>query len=251
MDTGRLPKVVDDWLIAQIDAGKDTDEIRQMLSISEEAKQEVSLGFVRLASPHILTMQYVRKALEDPSSVDPNLPPPLAFQTKIKYPDIYNRFRKLRGPIRSIKIPKCRQNESLKHINGKPSESEEGSEVVEEGMESATAHNGLPEETATHLANLEAMGNLDVLPTTDDGLEHQFDVDGGDDVQLDLSGHAMLAQLASQHGHSDLAQALMRLPSGPSAPDEQTRLEEEVLKMANLAAQAAEGRDDEWGDFGA
>lgn len=43
IDTGRLPKVVDDWLIAQIDAGKDTDEIRQMLSISEEAKQEVSM----------------------------------------------------------------------------------------------------------------------------------------------------------------------------------------------------------------
>jgi hypothetical protein len=41
-DSGRLPKVVDDWLVAQIHAGKDTDEIRKMLSLTEEEKQEVS-----------------------------------------------------------------------------------------------------------------------------------------------------------------------------------------------------------------
>lgn len=182
--------------------------------------------------------------MEDPSSVDPNLPPPLAFQTKIKYPDIYNRFRKLRGPIRAIKVPKCRQGP-----NGKAADSLEPFPEADEAG-SSTLDNGLPEETTNHLANLEAMGNLDVLPSTDNGLDQQFAMDGGnDDVQLDLSGHAMLAQLASQHGHSDLAQALMRLPSGPSVPDEQSRLEEEVLKMANLAAQAGDEKDDEWGDF--
>ncbi len=47
LDTGRLPKIVDDWLIEQINKGKDTDEIRAMLSISEEAKEEVS--FITLA----------------------------------------------------------------------------------------------------------------------------------------------------------------------------------------------------------
>lgn len=50
LDTGRVPKVVDDWLVEQIRKGKDTDEIRAMLSIPDVAKQEVGLVFFRLKS---------------------------------------------------------------------------------------------------------------------------------------------------------------------------------------------------------
>ena len=46
LDSGRLPKVVDDWLVAQIKAGKDTDAIRKVLNISEEEKTEASFGFL-------------------------------------------------------------------------------------------------------------------------------------------------------------------------------------------------------------
>lgn len=38
----RVPKVVDDWLITQIEAGKDMDYLRKILNISEDAKAEVS-----------------------------------------------------------------------------------------------------------------------------------------------------------------------------------------------------------------
>lgn len=44
LESGRLPKIIDDWLIAQIHAGKDTEAIRKVLSMSEEEKEEVSLS---------------------------------------------------------------------------------------------------------------------------------------------------------------------------------------------------------------
>lgn len=50
--------------------------------------------------------QYIRKATEDPSSIEPGGMPALALTVKIKYPDIYNRFRKLRGPLKDSKPPK-------------------------------------------------------------------------------------------------------------------------------------------------
>lgn len=40
------------------------------------------------------------------------MPPPLAFSLKIKYPDIYNRYRKLKGPIKSTKILKTRRTKA-------------------------------------------------------------------------------------------------------------------------------------------
>lgn len=88
-ESGRLPKVIDEWLVAQIQAGKDTDDIRRALIKAEENKEE-----------------YLRQIAEDPSLIDPDKPPPLALTTRIKYPDIYNRYRKLKGPIKSFKPPK-------------------------------------------------------------------------------------------------------------------------------------------------
>ena len=34
------------------------------------------------------------------------MPPALALTVKIKYPDVYNRFRKLRGPLKESRPPK-------------------------------------------------------------------------------------------------------------------------------------------------
>ncbi|GMK54775.1 hypothetical protein CspeluHIS016_0113610 [Cutaneotrichosporon spelunceum] len=89
LESGRLPKVIDEWLVSQIQAGKDTDEIRRALMMPEDEKAA-----------------YLRQIAEDPSSVDPEKPPPLALTLRIKYPDIYNRYRKLKGPIKDFKPPK-------------------------------------------------------------------------------------------------------------------------------------------------
>lgn len=194
----------------------------------------------------------MRKALEDPSIVTPDMVPPLAFQMKIKYPDIYNRFRKLKGPIRLIKIPKSRQKiqTTSDDQNGSatPSEQASGLDLGQSG--SNHNHHGMDAMTSQHLTGLEGLGDMGVLPSSGAGIEHQFGentVDG-----LDLSGHEMLAQFADQSGHSELAQALMRLPSGPNGDgDDASRLEEEVMKMARMAAESAaaaeqDKEDDEW-----
>jgi len=253
--------------------------------------------------------QYIRKALEDPSSVSPDMPPPTAFQMKIKYPDIYNRFRKLKGPVRLIKIPKSRLRAAAAQSgrrgssarasgSGTPADASQ-IEGGETGTPSGEYHDIAGSTGASHsaaeaegLAQLEALGHLGVIQADDPG-DHHFGSGGGIGVgagagvgvgmgvgvgsgahghghthtlqhahqqhHLDLSGQEMLAHFAQDSGHSELAQALMRMPSaavGGSGEEDADakRLEEEVMKMAKMAAEsadAAEKADDGWGDFDA
>ena len=224
------------------------------------------------------------------------MPPPTAFQMKIKYPDIYNRFRKLKGPVRLIKIPKSRLRAAAAQNGGRgsPSRASGSGTPVDpsqmdgpaNGTPSGEYHetagaNGVPHSTAEQdgLAQLEALSHLGVLPPDDPG-DHHFGSGSGIGVgvgvgsgahqqhhqhqhqhqhHLDLSGQEMLAHFAQDSGHSELAQALMRMPSaavGGSGEEDADakRLEEEVMKMAKMAAEsaaAAEKADDEWGDFDA
>lgn len=106
LESGRLPKVIDEWLVAQIQAGKDTDDIRRALIKAEEDKEE-----------------YLRQIAQDPTAIDPNKPPPLALTLRIKYPDIYNRYRKLKGPIKDFKPPKHPRIRKRQHADDdKPAE---------------------------------------------------------------------------------------------------------------------------------
>ena len=41
LESGRLPKIIDAWLNAQIEAGKDTESIRKLLQMTDEEKAEV------------------------------------------------------------------------------------------------------------------------------------------------------------------------------------------------------------------
>jgi hypothetical protein len=41
MESSRLPRVVDEWVVNQIHAGKSPEEIRRMLTVSDEVKAEV------------------------------------------------------------------------------------------------------------------------------------------------------------------------------------------------------------------
>ncbi|WVO12466.1 hypothetical protein L204_100065 [Cryptococcus depauperatus] len=90
-DGGRLNKAVDEWMICQIHAGKTPDEIRRALDMNDDEKRA-----------------YLEKVAIDPSSVNPNLPPPIALarETKYKYSEIYNRYRKLKGPIKNSRSVK-------------------------------------------------------------------------------------------------------------------------------------------------
>lgn len=112
------------------------------------------------------------------------MPPPLALSLKIKYPDIYNRYRKLKGPIKSSKLLKTRRS---KNQLVQPAEEDtlEGSEI-----------------------------------DYDNKLEMDYGAFGGDGQlsELDMGGMEGelpegLAELASA-GHEGLARALLHLPRG-------------------------------------
>jgi hypothetical protein len=40
-DTGRLPKIIDDWIVSQIQAGKGPEDIRRLLQMTPEEKDAV------------------------------------------------------------------------------------------------------------------------------------------------------------------------------------------------------------------
>ncbi|ORX40698.1 hypothetical protein BD324DRAFT_654461 [Kockovaella imperatae] len=199
--SGRLPSVIDDWLVKQIEAGKEIDEIRRVLSIPETEKQA-----------------YVQKVTEDPTLVDPDMPPPLAFQTKVKYPDIYNRFRKLRGPVRAARSPNSKRSSKRR--------------ILSPAAEQTPGYGAGPGSAAD----------------LDDSVHQTFNIDGVP-AGFDLSG------LAGTH-HADLAEALLRIPAvsgdvngvigGPNGSgdagndDDHQQLDEQVLKIARMAAEQGE-----------
>ncbi|TYJ57082.1 hypothetical protein B9479_002183 [Cryptococcus floricola] len=92
LDGGRMNKAIDEWMVARINEGKTPEEIRRLLDMDEDAKKA-----------------YLDKVAADPSQIDPNLPPPVALvrETKFRYSEIYNRFRKLKGPIKETKQQKA------------------------------------------------------------------------------------------------------------------------------------------------
>ncbi|WVQ73045.1 hypothetical protein IAR50_002608 [Cryptococcus sp. DSM 104548] len=99
LDGGRMNKAIDEWMVARINEGKTPEEIRRLLDMDEDAKKA-----------------YLDKVAFDPSQIDPNLPPPVALvrETKFRYSEIYNRFRKLKGPIKETKQPKTAAASSSK-----------------------------------------------------------------------------------------------------------------------------------------
>ncbi len=124
------------------------------------------------------------------------MPPPIALNLKVKYPDIYNRYRKLKGPIKATKPLKTRR-------------------------------------TRAQVTNGDTIDGLDtglgVMTAEQGDVDHQF-ADGNVQEMSDE-----LARLASQQGHVDLAQALLRLPRG-GQEGEQVHLDEAMLRMARMAS---------------
>lgn len=134
------------------------------------------------------------------------MPPPLALNLKVKYPDIYNRYRKLKGPIKASKPLRSRR--ALKRSrdgDGDGDEEDAEGKQTEEGVDQ----------------------DQDQLQ------DQQFQ-----GMELDVGISDDLARLAS--GHVDLAQALLRLPRG-GQDGEQVHLDEAMLRMARM--REGEGQD--------
>jgi hypothetical protein len=154
--------------------------------------------------------QYLLKAQTDPSLDPSDLPPALASNAIIKYPDIYNRYRKLKGPIRAIKIPKSRRQPNT-------------TQPVKRKKRAHSQVDGSP----TDLSGLGA---------TPAGVNEQFgtEVKGeemGDDVDVRMGEE--LVRLAAEEGHVDLAQALMRLPVVSGGIGDE-HLDEAVRRLAQV-----------------
>ena len=142
------------------------------------------------------------------------MPPPLALSLKVKYPDIYNRYRKLKGPIKATKPLKTRR----------------GGVGVSLGASSQPNDDSLTED------DIKDPVPTDVSAGDMRGVDHQYTLGPEEDAQMT----DQLAMLASE-GHGDLAQALLRLPRG-GQEGEQVHLDESMLRMA--AAAAEEGQEE-------
>ena len=206
---------------------------------------------------------------------------------KIKYPDIYNRYRKLKGPIRAVKVPKSRRNANIESSatpgletpksggeGGTPASAgqHDGSQYTHEHDQHEVQHAGVHGEHAheqqhdhhqqhahahqhdqhQHFTqhqdlslDVDGMGDMSSLQPDNVGVgvgvgvdDYNVDVGEGEhDInEMNLEEQEMLAQFANQSAPSDLAQALLRLPSGPHPHGEDAARLEEVLKMARMAA---------------
>ncbi|ORY26694.1 hypothetical protein BCR39DRAFT_540463 [Naematelia encephala] len=239
-DTGKLPRVVDDWLMEMIAKGKDLAQIKAALTITEEEKH-----------------QLMERVINDPNSLDPNAPPPLAFHLKINYPDIYNRYRKVKGPIKATKVLKGKKRVIKMSQDTSPTP----------GVMSDHAHIGvldsstLPSDATLHTTgppshmetDIDPALRLSIATAEREGVAHQFldernhrhtttttehhhDVEG-DEMPMPMTDEQInegFAQLA-QEGHSDLAQALLRLPRGTIDGDgDDVQIPEEMLRMAGI-----------------
>ena len=128
------------------------------------------------------------------------MPPLLALNLKVKYPDIYNRYRKLKGPIKASR-----------QYKGK-------GQVKSEGQHNDD-YSPIPQNS-----------DVNVLLTEEtDEVDDQFQVGSADMEGMNPQISEDLARLTSQ-GQVDLAQALLQLPRGDQDGDG-VHLNETMLEM--------------------
>lgn len=160
------------------------------------------------------------------------MPPALALSIKIKYPDIYNRFRKIKGPVKENKKP--REPRTRRRRTGRGGEEygeideelghDKPSHVMDLDMQVQAqarphGHGQIPsvgqakpsldiaaEAAALPHSDIDPELNADGIPPTDDEVPTMLH---GDDVDHQFDEH--LARLASD---GQLAEALLQLPQG-------------------------------------
>lgn len=202
---------------------------------------------------HCADRQYIRKATEDPSSVEPGMPPALALTVKIKYPDVYNRFRKLRGPLKESRPPKMFTAVKRKRVL--PRDRPEFDKF--KPSEAFLAVMGAPGEPIPEFYKTEASGSgateersgsrEDSQPMMEDQVDPELQTEEGpsmlqsEDVDHQFDEH--LAQLASD---GQLAEALLQLPQGANEGESSTASGHEPISVeGDLGGEAPQGHDDE------
>ena len=179
------------------------------------------------------------------------MPPALALTVKIKYPDVYNRFRKLRGPLKESRPPKMFTAVKRKRVTSrdrldrfKPSEA-------------FMAVMGAPGEPIPEFYKNEASGSGPAgessesrehsQPMLEDQVDPELQAEEGpsmlqsEDVDHQFDEH--LAQLASD---GQLAEALLQLPQGANEGESSTATGHEPISVeGDLGGEAPQGHDDE------
>ncbi|WVR00199.1 hypothetical protein IAU59_007341 [Kwoniella sp. CBS 9459] len=239
---GRLPKAIDVWLNRQIEADKTLDDIRKVLMMPEEDKQA-----------------YLTRVQADPTSLDPDMPPPLAMVMQVKYPDIYNRYRKLKGPVKENKVLKgANGSESgvkrtasgttkAGHGGRRRGANETGSSAeTGTGTASSSSTPG-PSDLVSDADNNRQSGVADAQQILDPSLvshhqhqNHKFESNSTNDntdtlgvTQPDFSSISLGSGMTGPH--EGLARALLELPSSGGLRDEdgnEMSLEEAMRRMA-------------------
>lgn len=178
----------------------------------------------------------------------------MALTVKIKYPDVYNRFRKLRGPLKESRPPKAfatiskrkrqpvprdrpeftqfKNSEAYLTVMGAPGEpipefyktEASGPGAVEERSESREHSQAMMEDQVD--PELQAEEGPSMLQSED--VDHQFD--------------EHLAQLASD---GQLAEALLQLPQGANEGESSAGPGEPIHVEGDLGGEAPQGHDDE------
>ncbi|WWC71920.1 uncharacterized protein I206_105879 [Kwoniella pini CBS 10737] len=259
LEGGRLPKSIDTWLNKQIEAGKTLDDIRKVLNISEEDKEA-----------------YLAKVSADPTALEPNMPPPLALALKVKYPDIYNRYRKLRGPVKEHKQLKGSTKRTASgtikagsRVDGEESDAGPSGSTTPIPTEGDIHTLGDLDPLMSHTSSVnEHLGGLtnSLIPPYTNNHENKLDQNGmiiDDDEHNEVDTE--FAQLASSHdllnshehgqngenevvvvddlinSHEGLARALLDLPSAGLRDEDgnEMSLEEAMRRMAEGVAQVA------------
>ncbi|OCF61215.1 hypothetical protein L486_00861 [Kwoniella mangroviensis CBS 10435] len=260
IEGGRLPKSIDIWLTKQIEVGKSLDDIRKVLSIPEEEKEA-----------------YLAKVAADPTTLEPDMPPPLALVLKVKYPDIYNRYRKLKGPVKDHKVLKgstkrtssgtAKSGSRSKTNDSTISQSASPSSIVIDEQPEQSQSPSIDQQMIMELNSKPLVDSLDgLLPTSSTSSVHGVEqggraggmiIDEHSEVDNEFaqlaSSHDLLGQNDSDkrdeteldliHSHEGLARALLDLPSaGPGLRDEdgnEMSLEEAMRRMAEGVAAVA------------
>jgi hypothetical protein len=192
-DAGRLPKVIDDWIVVQIQAGRAPEEIRKLLHMTQEEQDAVRnerlshLIELKTATRAVLIgfqSQLLKATADDPNSVTPDMPPPLAANLKIKYPDIYNRYRKHKGPIRESRPRKARRLRAS--ANGESSAAPANSSSFASPMP-AEVDEGETSKAEAGPSNSAAVTASDAADTVE-YLTHEVELSGVEEAGVDVGG---------------------------------------------------------------
>jgi hypothetical protein len=172
----------------------------------------------------VLIRQYIKMITEDPSKQEPGMPPALALSVRIKYPDIYNRFRKIRGSVKENKPSRSGKGRSIKSTRENefvdptidPSLADAGPSNSKHEYELNEKHEyQLDDHDPIHAHARVSSGSGSVSRERSNGAGD----DGPSMLQSEDVDHQFDQHLAQLASDGQLAEALLQLPQGANDID--------------------------------